>query len=152
VNDREVVPAWVETLARGLDDAVRVPGTNVRFGADAVLGLVFPAAGDAVTGALGVLVLVAALRARVPTVVLARMVMNLGVDALVGTVPFLGDAFDFAWKANRANVRLLRAHGTGDGRPATAADYLVVGLGVVVAVAIVVLPLVVLAVVLRRFA
>lgn len=144
-----VVPPWAEMVARLLDDAVRVPGTRFRFGADAVLGLLLPVAGDAVTGVGSVVILFAAWRARVPTVTLARMVMNIGIDALVGSVPVVGDAFDFVWKANRANVDLLRRHGQVAPRRATIADYLLVGTGVAFAVAIVALPLVVLALIVR---
>ncbi len=139
------VPAWAETVARLLDDAVRIPGTRFRFGADAILGMLVPVAGDAITGLGSVVILFAAWRARVPTVTLARMVLNIGIDATVGAVPVVGDAFDFVWKSNRANVELLRRHAQlGESKP-SATDYVLVGTGILLAVAIVALPLVVLA-------
>jgi hypothetical protein len=142
-------PAWVMTVARLLDDAVLVPGTRFRFGADAIIGLFLPVAGDAVTGLGSVVILIAAWRARVPTVTLARMVMNIGIDATVGSIPVVGDAFDVVWKANRANIELLNRHAKlGEHKPRIA-DYLLVGIGVVFAFAVVALPLVVLALIVR---
>lgn len=74
---------------------------------------------------VGLYVVVVAVRRRLPMVTVARMLMNLGVDALVGAVPLFGDLFDFAWKANRRNVALLRErHGA---RHDTAGDWLRVG-------------------------
>ncbi len=144
-----VVPPWAEMVARLLDDAVRVPGTRLRFGADSVIGFLLPVAGDAVTGFGSLVILVAAWRARVPTVTLGRMVMNIGIDAVVGSVPVVGDAFDLVWKANRANVELLRRHGHLAERRASITDYLLVGTGALLAVAVVALPLVVLALIVR---
>jgi hypothetical protein len=96
-------------LARLLDTAVRVPGTNLRVGLDPILGLI-PGAGDLVGGALSAYVLLLAARAGASRTVLLRMLGNLGVDSLVGTVPLLGDLFDVGFKANARNVRLLDEH------------------------------------------
>lgn len=101
--------ARVRALARLLDSAVGVPGTRFRFGLDSVVGLI-PGVGD-VAGAVatGYLVLAAG-RLGAPPVVLARMLLNAAVDALVGTVPLVGDLFDVGWKANSRNVALLERH------------------------------------------
>jgi hypothetical protein len=97
------------TLARLLDTAGRIPGTNVRFGLDPILGLV-PGLGDVAGAALtGYIVLVGA-RLGASRSVIARMVLNIGIDALVGVVPVLGDVFDVAWKANTRNLALLERH------------------------------------------
>jgi Domain of unknown function (DUF4112) len=101
-----------ETLARWLDD---------RF-LDPLLGLVLPGVGDVVGSALGLYVVGVALRRRLPLVTVARMLMNLGVDALIGAVPLAGDLFDIAWKANRRNVALLRAR--HEARQDTVGDWL----------------------------
>lgn len=99
----------VRSLARILDAAVRIPGTSVRFGADALLGLI-PGAGDVAGALLSGSVVVTAARLGAPPSLLVRMLANLAIDALVGTVPLLGDLFDVAWKANLRNVRLLEQH------------------------------------------
>ena len=115
-------PALVRAraLARLLDAAVGVPGTRLRIGLDALVGLV-PGLGD-VAGAAsaGYIVLVAA-RLGAPASVLVRMLLNTGLDALVGTVPLLGDLFDVGWKANLRNVALLERH-VADPRGARAAS------------------------------
>src|SRR5512143_3646451 len=110
-DDRDVVAA--ETLARWLDDR----------GLDPILGLLLPGVGDLLGTVAGLYTVVVAVRRRAPTIVVARMLLNLGIDALVGVVPLLGDVFDFAWKANRRNVALLRDR-TARGR-ASAGDWAV---------------------------
>jgi hypothetical protein len=98
--------AALRALVRLLDGAVRVPGTSIRFGLDALIGLV-PGFGDLAGAALSGLVVLAALRARVPAAVLLRMVLNVGIDMVVGAVPLAGDLFDVAWRANERNLALL---------------------------------------------
>ena len=96
-------------IATVLDDAVRVPGTNIRFGLDALLGLI-PGAGDAVTGTVAAYAIVLAARLGAPPVVIARMALNVLVDVATGTIPVLGDIFDVGWKSNRKNVQLLERY------------------------------------------
>lgn len=98
--------ARARTIARLLDDAIRIPGTGIGVGLDALIGLV-PGLGDVAGGVMSAYVLVVAARAGVPRAVLGRMLVNLATDALVGTVPVLGDLFDVAYKANVKNVRLM---------------------------------------------
>ncbi len=98
-------------IATVLDDAVRVPGTNIRFGLDALLGLL-PGAGDAVTGAVAAYAIVLAARLGAPPIIIARMAMNVLVDVATGTIPVLGDIFDIGWKSNRKNVQLLERYHT----------------------------------------
>ena len=101
--------ARARAFARALDSAVRIPGTNIRFGLDPVLGLV-PGLGDAAgAGLAGYLILLAA-RAGAPRTVILRMVANIAIDAGVGVIPFLGDIFDVAWKANTRNIALLERY------------------------------------------
>jgi len=92
-----------------LDDAVRVPFTDRRVGLDALLGLL-PLGGDAVGGVLSLYVVLEGYRQGVSRRVLARMVGNVVLDLLVGSVPVVGDVFDAAWKANARNRDLLEAH------------------------------------------
>jgi hypothetical protein len=99
----------IRALAQLLDNAFRVPGTNVTFGWDQLIGLV-PGAGDAATGLLAAYIVVEAARLGVPKRTLLRMIANVAVDMAGGTVPVVGDLFDFAFKANRKNLRLVEKH------------------------------------------
>ena len=96
-----------------LDQAFRVPGTNIRFGWDAIAGLV-PGLGDLSSPLFGVLILVQAYRMGVPKIVQARMVINAVVDALLGVIPILGNIADVFWRANTWNMRLLERHAHPD--------------------------------------
>lgn len=98
--------ATIRGIAKVLDTAVPVPGTKLRFGADALLGLI-PGVGDITTGAIGIYILQLAAKLKVPPVVMARMVLNLGIDALLGMIPVLGDVFDIMFQANVRNARLV---------------------------------------------
>lgn len=109
-------------LAVLFDNAFRIPGTRVRFGLDPIIGLV-PGIGDMASPILALLVIWQATRQRVPKPVLARMVINALVDAGVGAIPIVGDAFDFVWKANDWNLTLLERHARA-GTHATAGDWL----------------------------
>lgn len=99
----------LERLAHLLDDRFRLPGTNLRFGLDGLLGLV-PGVGDAVAGLIGLYLIRQARRHGAPGWLIARMLGNVGLDTLLGSVPLVGDLFDFAYKSNRRNVRLLLRH------------------------------------------
>ena len=100
--------ARLERLTSLMDDTFRLPGTSIRFGWDAILGLV-PGIGDIVSTCLTAGVLVEAWRLGVSRWTLVRMVGNLVLDAAIGSVPVVGDVFDIAFKANRRNFRLLKA-------------------------------------------
>jgi uncharacterized protein DUF4112 len=99
----------IRTLARVLDSAVRIPGTQIRVGADSIFGLV-PVVGDIAGAALSGYIVLASARLGAPASTLARMVINIGIDTLVGSVPILGDMFDAGWRANMKNVDLLENH------------------------------------------
>jgi hypothetical protein len=92
-----------------LDSAVGIPGTRVRFGADALLGL-FPGLGDALSAALAAFPVVVAVRHRLPASVVLRMLGNIALDTLIGSVPVLGDVFDVGFKANQRNAALIERH------------------------------------------
>lgn len=93
-------------IARLLDAAVGVPGTPLRLGLDAVLGLI-PGAGDLVGAALSGYIVLSAARNGAPRSVLGRMLLNIVIDTGIGAIPILGDIFDVAWKSNLRNVALL---------------------------------------------
>lgn len=94
------------SLSRWLDEAIQVPGTKFRFGFDPILSL-FPVVGSAVPAILGSTILFDAIRLRAPLPVLARMVFNYGIDWIIGSIPLIGNVFDFAWRSNTRNVKLL---------------------------------------------
>lgn len=127
-REREV--QRVANVVRWLDDLVRVPGTRFGFGLDAIVGLVVPGVGDLVTGAVAVTVITAAQRRGVPRVVVARMLLNLGIDVVGGMVPVAGDAFDLVWRANVRNLELLERHQTELEPRARRGDYAIVAAAV----------------------
>jgi len=96
-------------LARLMDTAIRIPGTGVRLGADSVLGLL-PGVGDAGAALVGLFIVNEARRLGVPTQTLMRMLGNLGVDTIGGSVPLLGDIFDVYFKSNRRNLKIVLDH------------------------------------------
>ena len=101
--------AELEGLASLMDDRFRLPGTNIRFGLDALIGLI-PGVGDVITSAVTLYIISRAWSVGVPFHVKLQMIANLGADLLIGAIPFVGDLFDVAWRANRKNLRLLLKH------------------------------------------
>jgi hypothetical protein len=95
-----------------LDDAIRIPGTNVRFGLDPVLGVV-SGYGDAVAAALSLYPIFEAYRLGAPRRTLAKMLSLVAVDFALGSIPILGTVFDAFWKTNAWNVRTLERHVEG---------------------------------------
>ena len=138
--------AWLfrdQTLARLevlLDEAVRIPGTGIRFGLDGIIGLV-PGLGDVLAGLLSLVIPLAAWIRGVPYITLARMAVNIGVGVLVGTIPVLGDIFDIAWKPNRRNYRLLCLH-LGEPRRHTWRDWAFLIVLIVALAAVFALPII----------
>ena len=107
-----------------LDSAFRVPGTRMTFGLDPILGLI-PGLGDLTTPLFAGVLLLHAVRMKLPRVVQLRMVMNAVIDLAIGVIPVVGDLFDFGWKANVMNLALLERHAHIGSRP-TAGDWLFV--------------------------
>ena len=98
---------FADRLSWLLDEAFRLPFTRIRFGFDFLFGLV-PALGDFVGMALGLPILVMAVRRRLGWRVLVVMLVNMLLDAVLGVVPIAGNLFDLFWKAHRKNLRLLK--------------------------------------------
>ena len=98
--------AVVRAIRKVMDEAVPIPGTKIKFGLDAVLGLI-PGVGDVGSAAVGAYILRAGARLGVPTVVLVRMLFNLFIDAAIGVIPIVGDCLDVLYKANAKNARLV---------------------------------------------
>lgn len=108
-EDVEMTAARLEAIARMMDSAFRIPGTEIVMGFDALLGLI-PGIGDAIAGAISSYLIWEAKRLGVPKLTLLRMAGNVAIDTVVGSVPLVGDVFDVAFKANVKNVALLRKH------------------------------------------
>jgi hypothetical protein len=106
---REQRIARIDALATLMDTAFLIPGTQVRFGLDAMIGLV-PGIGDAITTAMSLYIVNEARALGAPPLLIARMIGNVALDGVVGIVPLVGDIFDVAFRANRRNMALLRAH------------------------------------------
>ena len=105
----------LDALARIMDSAFRIPGTEIVMGFDALIGLV-PVIGDAVASAIGGYIIWEAKRLGVSRLTIARMAANTTIDTVLGSIPILGDVFDVAYKSNRKNVALLKAHLEKHGR------------------------------------
>ncbi|GLK56772.1 hypothetical protein JOD31_002807 [Methylopila capsulata] len=102
----------LDRLADLLDTRWRIPGTNWRFGVDAIASIV-PVAGDLSTAVVSAYMIKRAHDLGAPNHILARMVGNVAIDTVVGSVPLIGTVFDFAFKANRRNMTLLKKHFAG---------------------------------------
>jgi len=96
----------LDMLSHLLDDQFRIPGTSIRFGLDGIVGFI-PAIGDVIGGLASCVIIVAAWMRGVSYVTLARMLVNWGIEVVLGMVPVLGNLFDIGWKANRRNYALL---------------------------------------------
>jgi hypothetical protein len=96
----------LERWAWLLDNSIRIPGTSIRMGFDSLIGLI-PGIGDVTGGALSSYLLLQAVSSGIPSVVIARMVVNVVFDTLIGMIPLVGDIFDIAFKANQRNIELM---------------------------------------------
>ncbi len=105
-------PARLQRLRRLawlIDGAFGLPGTRFRFGLNSVLGLL-PVGGDALLGAVSLYIVYEAAQLGVPRPQLARMLANVAVEVVGGSVPVLGDLFDMALKANLRNLAIIERH------------------------------------------
>lgn len=106
---RDAIRRRLARVAWLLDSSIPLPGVKFRVGIDAILGLI-PGVGDLLGVLLSSYIVREAARLDAPPALLARMAWNVAIEGLVGMVPFLGDVFDAAWKANQRNYALLEAH------------------------------------------
>ena len=96
----------LDYIAALLDDMFRIPGTQIRFGLDALIGWI-PGIGDALAGMASFLIVFAAWRRGVQAITLVRMIANVLLETVLGAIPVAGDVFHVVWKANRRNYKLL---------------------------------------------
>lgn len=99
----------IDYLARLMDAQFRVPGTNFRFGLDALIGLI-PGGGDLSTFAVSGYMLWVMAKNGASGYVLARMILNVLLDTVIGSIPIIGDLFDMVYKSNMRNMRLMQQH------------------------------------------
>jgi hypothetical protein len=114
----------LDALAKLMDAQFRIPGTNIRFGLDGIMGLI-PGVGDFSSFLISAYLVSMAVNKGASGFVLARMLFNISLDALVGAVPILGDIFDIAFKANQRNVKLLQEHYTHGKHKGSAAKLII---------------------------
>jgi hypothetical protein len=112
---------FIALVARLMDSAFVIPGTNIRFGLDPLIGLL-PGIGDGTTALTSLLLLIKS-AAHVPRIVLAHMALNIVMNTTLGAVPGFGDAFSFWFKSNERNYALLRKHAASPGT-STRGDWL----------------------------
>jgi hypothetical protein len=99
----------VEALELLLERSFHIPGTKVPIGLDSIVGLV-PVLGDVVTAAMGAYMVWEARNLGMSKFQLMRMAANVGIDTALGAIPFAGDLFDFIWRSNSKNLRIIKKH------------------------------------------
>jgi hypothetical protein len=108
-QNKQAAIANLEMLAKLMDSQFKIPGTNIRFGLDSLIGLV-PGVGDFSTLLVSGYMVATLAQNGASGFVLARMGLNIVLDALFGSIPLVGDIFDIAFRANQRNVALAREH------------------------------------------
>jgi hypothetical protein len=132
----------LDVLSHLLDDFIKIPGTPIRFGLDGIVGVI-PGIGDLIGGIASCIIIVAAWVRGVSYVTVTRMVANVAIEVVVGSIPILGDMFDIAWRANRRNYALL-VGSVDEPRKHTMQSWLFLGGLCVVLAALVLLPMLLL--------
>lgn len=99
----------IRKLSRLMDSAIRIPGIGFRIGLDPIIGLI-PGAGDLISTAFSTYIIFLAARFGLPREILVKMILNISLEAVVGTVPLVGDLFDAYYKSNIRNLKLLEQH------------------------------------------
>jgi Domain of unknown function (DUF4112) len=108
-RDPHSVRQRVEALEILLERAFHIPGTRIPVGLDSIIGLV-PVLGDLVTAAMGAYMVWEARNLGMSKWHLVRMTANVGIDTVLGAIPLVGDAFDFVWKSNSMNLKIIKKH------------------------------------------
>lgn len=108
-SEEKTAIANVESMAKWMDSRFTIPGTDIKFGFDALIGLI-PGAGDFATLFISGYMITILAKNGASKLLVARMALNIVIDAVLGSVPILGDIFDVAFKANIRNVKLMREH------------------------------------------
>ena len=104
---------WAERLLKFTDTAFKIPGTNISFGLDPIIGLI-PVAGETVSLAISLLMVFGFAKEGASTSLIFKMLGNVMADYLIGSIPIIGDVFDFAFKANQRNLQLAQKNLSGE--------------------------------------
>ena len=96
-------------LSKNLDESFTIPGTKIKFGIDALLGLV-PGGGDLVSSVFSLYILRAAIKMKLPKSAVLAMITNILLDTTIGIIPIIGDIFDIFWKSNKRNLKIIEKH------------------------------------------
>ena len=142
------VPDWVENLAWLMDRSIPI-GKRWSIGLDGIVGL-FPGVGDLAGTFVSALIVASATQAGLPRAAVGRMMANVVVDTLLGSIPFLGDLFDFAFKANMKNIQIYREH--LEGRQQTVQNWVFTLLVVLALLALMAIPISAFVYLVRRLA
>jgi hypothetical protein len=132
----------LDFFAHLLDDWFRIPFTPIRVGLDGLIGLI-PGLGDVLAGIASFVLVFAAWIRGVPYITLVRMMVNIAIEVLIGSIPLFGDIFDIAWKANRRNYKLMMRH-LRQPHQHTWKDYAFLGSLLAAVLAILAIPIIVL--------
>ncbi|WP_230207032.1 DUF4112 domain-containing protein [Novosphingobium sp. Gsoil 351] len=108
-SDAAAVRQRIEAMEKLLERSLTIPGTKIPIGLDALAGLI-PVAGDLITAAMGAWIVWEGKNLGLPKWQLWRMAANVGFDAAIGAVPLVGDVFDFAFRSNSKNLRIIKRH------------------------------------------
>ena len=106
------IPPQLQRIARFtklMDSQFRIPGTNITFGIDPILGLI-PGLGDLVDYGISAYLLISMVQSGASSKSVAKMILNITIDGIVGLVPFVGRFFDIFYKANQRNLILAVEH------------------------------------------
>lgn len=108
-RDPQAVRKRVEAMEKVLERAFVIPGINRPVGVDSIVGLI-PVVGDIVTAAMGAYIVWEARNLGMSKMQLTRMAANIGIDTALGAIPLAGDLFDFIWRSNSKNLKIIRKH------------------------------------------
>lgn len=124
---RQALEPLFKWLAYIMDEVVRIPGTQFRFGLDPLLGLI-PGIGDTSSALVSAFALIQAVRLGVPKVLIMRMALNVLLNELIGVVPGIGDAFSFWFKSNARNYEIIKHYRLGTSAPKRSDWLFVIGI------------------------
>ena len=108
-RDPQAVRTRVEAMEKILERAFVIPGINRPIGLDSLVGLI-PVIGDIATALMGAYIVWEARNLGMSKMQLTRMAANVGIDTALGAIPFAGDAFDFFWRSNSRNLKIVVKH------------------------------------------
>ena len=96
----------LKLLSKRLDDSIKIPGTNQKFGIDAIVGII-PILGDFIGVIFSVYIMYSGIKMGVSSKIVKKMAANIAIEFIIGSIPIIGDIFDALWKANKRNVELI---------------------------------------------